>query len=152
MAKDKKKDQKKQEDEALLEMLKRAQADFVNYKARVERERAEMNDFAKIETIKQLLPVYESLDRALDHTTPEMEANDWVCGIKNIKKQFEDKLVDLGIVRMETVGHQFDPHLHEALMSEKVEGKKENEIIEEYEPGYVYKEKVLKHAKVKIAI
>lgn len=137
--------------EALKEMLQRAQADFINYRQRVEKEKAELIDYGKLETTKDLLEVFDNFERARNHFPKELETNEWATGMLAVEKQFVQKLQEMGIKRIATEGEIFDPNLHEAINVEPVKGKKSNEIIEEYEPGYIYKDKVLRYAKVKLA-
>ncbi len=139
------------ENAALKEMLQRAQADFINYRQRVEKEKAELIDYGKLETIKDLLVVFDNFERARNHFPKELEGNEWAQGMLAVEKQFVAKMNEMGISRIPTVGQMFDPNLHEAIHMEPAKGKKSNEIIEEYEPGYIYKDKVLRYAKVKLA-
>ncbi len=139
------------ENQALKEMLQRAQADFINFRQRAEREKSEMVDYGKLETIKELLPVFDNFERARNHFPKELEGNEWAQGMLAVEKQFVAKMEEMGIKRIPTVGNQFDPNLHEAIHMEPAKGKQSNEIIEEYEPGYIYKDKVLRYAKVKLA-
>ncbi|MDO8507834.1 MAG: nucleotide exchange factor GrpE [bacterium] len=139
------------ENNALKEMLQRAQADFINYRQRVEKEKAELIDYGKLETIKDLLEVFDNFERARNHFPKELEGNEWAQGMLAVEKQFVAKMNEMGINRIPTVGQMFDPNLHEAIHMEPAKGKKSNEIIEEYEPGYIYKDKVLRYAKVKLA-
>ncbi len=139
------------ENAALKEMLQRAQADFINYRQRVEKEKAELVAYGKLETIKDLLEVFDNFERARNHFPKELEGNEWAQGMLAVEKQFVAKMNEMGINRIPTVGQMFDPNLHEAIHMEPAKGKKSNEIIEEYEPGYIYKDKVLRYAKVKLA-
>src|SRR3990167_9323990 len=119
------------ENAALKEMLQRAQADFINYRQRVEKEKAELIDYGKLETVKDLLTVFDNLERARNHFPKELEGNEWAQGMLAVEKQFVAKMNEMGIQRIPTGGNQFDPTLHEATHMEPAKGKKSNEIIEE---------------------
>jgi len=144
-------DEKDLEIQSLREMLQRAQADFINYRQRVEKEKSEMIAYGKLETIKDLLEVFDNFERARNHFPKELEGNEWAQGMLAVEKQFVAKMEEMGIKRIPTVGQQFDANLHEAIHMEPAKGKKSNEIIEEYEPGYIYNNKVIRFAKVKLA-
>ena len=135
----------------LKDLLQRTHADFVNFKARTEKEKSEIMDYGMAETIKMLLPILDNLTRAEAYIPADLAKNEWVQGVLSIDKQFQKTLAEMGIEKINTVGEFFDPHLHEAIACEEVKGRKTNEIIEEFEPGYEYKDKVIRYAKVKIA-
>jgi len=97
--------------------------------------------------IKKFLPIIENFDLSLKNTDNHDEL---VKGIELIYGQFLDILKEEGVKKIETVGKLFDPNLHQALMAEESK-EKSNTVIEEFQPGYVIKERVLRHAKVKVS-
>lgn len=124
-----------------LEGWQRAKADYINREREIERQRSEWLEFANVSLILEILPVYEHFCQALEHKDTN---EDFVKGIEQIQKQFEDFLKKLGIERIKTIGEKFNPEVHEVI-EKKGEG---NEIIEEISAGYKMGGKVIKPAKV----
>jgi molecular chaperone GrpE len=136
-----KKRKKKPLDE-LTNLLKRVQADFENYKKRVEKEKQEFVKYASAEFAVKLLPVVDSFEHAMKNCSDS--------GIKMIYSQFLDVLSKQGLKRIDCVGRLFDPYLHEAMMQE-VSDKEADTILEELQAGYMFNDAVIRHAKVKVA-
>src|SRR3990167_5948507 len=109
----------------LTEDLKRVQADFVNYKRRQEEERSGLMDYAKQSVVAQILLVFDNIDRALAHVPKELENNDWAKGVKQVAKQSEEVLRELGVEKIVAAGKLFNPQLHEAVGFEEGEGEQE---------------------------
>lgn len=131
----------------LTALLKKVQADFENYKKRVEKEKTEFTQFASQELIKKLLPLFDSFQLALDTTNnPE----DFKKGIELIYSQFWQILESEGLKPIDALNKPFDPFLHEALMQEKSD-KPENTVLQELQKGYMFKDNVIRPVKVKIA-
>jgi molecular chaperone GrpE len=139
------------ENAELKDLLQRTQAELINYRQRVEREKVELIDFGKLAVIRDLLEVFDNFERARMHLPKDLKDNEWAEGMLSVEKQFAEKLKEMGIERIETKGRKFDPNLHEALMAEEKKGAKEGDITEELESGYKYGDKILRPAKVKIA-
>jgi molecular chaperone GrpE len=100
-----------------------------------------------------LLPVLDNFKRAAQHSpkTDDKNVSNWEIGIQAIARQFEDVLQSFGIIEIETIpGQPFDPRLHEAISHEKSEHKTDT-IAEVIEAGYIFKDKVLRPAKVKVS-
>ena len=136
--------EEKQKAESYLANWQRAQADFINYKRRIEQERAEFSRFANASLILSLLPVLDDLERALDSTPPKAKA-DWVAGIKLIERNFRSTLEVQGLTPIKAMGEPFDPRFHEALRQDK---GKEGIVVEEFQKGYLLHDRVLRPAKV----
>ena len=134
--------------EEYLNGWKRAKADYINLKKETEKHQAEMIQFANASLLAQLIPIYDSFKKAFEHVPKDQEKTTWVSGMQQIYNQMQSFLNGLGIEEIKTVGHIFDPNLHEAVSKKKVKGKKENEIIEEVAPGYKLHGKVLGPARV----
>lgn len=148
-AEDKKEDAAKAEIEALKDKLMRHAAEFDNYKKRTQKEKEEMYKLAVCDTIEKLLPVKDNLERAVSSVA---EADEKVAeGVRMIDKQFLDVLKDIGVEAIESVGCEFDPEKHNAVMHEDSEDAGENVITEEFMKGYLYKDKVIRHSVVKVA-
>ncbi|MBU2560994.1 MAG: nucleotide exchange factor GrpE [Nanoarchaeota archaeon] len=140
-------DNKGSQIEELTNDLKRVQADFENYKKRVERDNSKLCEYSKADIIKKLLSVLDSFEMALKNTDNHEE---FVKGVELIYSQLYTLLNEEGLQHIETVGKRFDPYLHEVLLSEKSD-KEDDMILEELQKGYMLKDKVLRHSKVKVA-
>ncbi|MBN2014070.1 MAG: nucleotide exchange factor GrpE [Candidatus Altiarchaeota archaeon] len=128
------------------EEILRLKAEFENYRKHLDREREAFIKVANEQLIRQLLEVLDNFERAL----PLIKDEKAIEGITMIHKQFKKVLEDAGLRRIESLGRRFDPYYHEVLLQE--ESKEEDDIIvEELQPGYMLKDKVIRHAKVKIA-
>jgi len=124
----------------------RAEADFSNYKKRVEQERNETITFANGDLIRALLPVLDDMERALASLPPKLEPG-WVDGIKLVHRKFRTVLESQGVTEVETIDKPFDTNLHEALA--QVEGA-EGMVVNEIQKGYKLKDKLLRPTLVTI--
>ena len=131
------------------EKYTRLLSEFDNMRARNEKESAEMSDKGAMEALEKILPVIDNLERALD-TIEEDNKTPFQEGIEKIYKQLMDTLEEIGVKPMNAVGTEFDPTFHNAVIHEEDEAQGENLVIEEMQKGYMYKEKVLRHAMVKV--
>jgi molecular chaperone GrpE len=135
---------------ALTEALQRERADAINLRRRYEEQLANARASAKASIIGALLPAIDNFERALKHVPAELEANDYVKGVRGVVKQFERALEELGVLRIDTVGQSFNPELHEAVSMEEGDGTREI-VTEELQPGYRLDNGiVLRHAMVKV--
>jgi molecular chaperone GrpE len=141
-----------QERATLYDQLLRRQAEFENYRRRVDRERSESYTRARAEVLLELLPVIDNFERALASLENSGgDAESLRHGVELIHKQFKDALTKFGLEPVESVGQTFDPHVHEAVTIEPTDKHKENTVIEEFQRGYRLGEKLLRPAKVKVA-
>lgn len=130
--------------------LKRVQADFVNFRRRVDEERKALGDAAKASTIMKLLPMIDDIERAISHVPEELAGNNWANGIVSLGKRLEKAVNELGLTRIEArPGALFDPNLHEAVMLEDGEGDEEV-VSEELRAGYQLGQNVVRHSMVKV--
>lgn len=129
----------------LTETLKRVHAEFENYKKRVEKEKKEFMEYSEACFVAKLLPVIDSIDAAKKQLN-EKELR----GVELIQKQLMDLLQKEGLKEIKAEGERFDPLFHEALMHGKDEEKKEGTVLEELHKGYLFRDRVLRCAKVKI--
>lgn len=127
-------------------ILRRA-AEFENYKRRTENEKEVLLRYAAEPFILRILTIYDDLKRSLSHIDDD-NLDSLRDGFKMIADKFTQILDGQGVKIMDTTGKEFDYEYHEALLQQPSEDVPANMIIEEVEPGYIYKDKVLKHAKV----
>lgn len=136
----------------LTDRLMRTAAEFDNYKKRTAREKDEFYKMAVCETVNYFLPVLDNLERAVLAAENTENADEKLLeGVKMVKKQFEDVLSDIGVTPIEAVGTAFDPEKHNAVMMEENADAEENTVTAELMKGYLYKDKVIRHAMVKVA-
>lgn len=128
-------------------MLRRA-AEFENYKRRTEKEQSALIKYASERFILGVLPVYNDLERSISHLDDENNIDALKEGLKLVFNNFKKILEENEIKKIEAKGSQFDFNLHEALMQQPSEDVPPHTVLEEIEPGYTYKDKVIKHAKV----
>jgi len=129
----------------------RAKAELINYQKRIQRDKENIADLAIIEIARGWLPALDDLDRALNAARNDKHARHLVKGIKLIEAQLYKVLEDKGIKAMQTAGQMFDPAMHEAVAVDTDPNKPDNSIVEEMQKGYIYKDKVVRPAKVKVA-
>ncbi len=128
--------------------LVRKMAEFENYKRRTENDQVNLLTYAAESFIVKILPVYDDLERSLQHIDDEKNIDAVKEGLKMVFNKFGKILDEQGVKKIEAKGKPFDHNFHEALMQQKVEGVEPHTVIEEVEPGYMYKDKVIRHTKV----
>jgi len=137
--------------EDLRQTLLRRQADFDNYRKRVEKERSEDSRRSTARVIEGLIPVVDSFDQALaSHREPEY-AN-YRKGFELIHKQLIDNIAKLGAERIDPVGMTFDPHMHQAMDRTETTEHDDGTILQVFQPGYVFHGRVLRPAMVRVAV
>jgi len=136
------------ERDSLLDRLARAQAEFENARRRASKEQQEFRDYAAVDVIKSLLPVIDSVERAL---RAKSDASEFRGGIELIYKQLQDALAKLGVRPVPAVGEPFDPHFHEAIEMVETADAADHEVLEELQRGYKFKDRLLRPAMVKVA-
>ena len=140
----------------LRDRLARRQADFENYRKRVERERSETYERVVAEIAAKLLPVLDNLKRALD-TEASLESGEsdefrhFLSGVDLIFKQLSGVIEALGVKPVLSVGERFDPHIHEAVVSEPTDEHEPDTVMEEIIRGYRMGDKLIRPALVKVA-
>jgi len=144
------------ERQELQDLAARQQADFDNYRKRVERERSETYNRVVADVVKQLLPVMDNLRRAHEaessvEGTESQEFRNFLHGVELISKQLNGVLESLGIEQVPTVGHRFDPHIHEAIATEQTDEFEPDVVMQEIVRGYRLGDKLLRPAMVKVA-
>ena len=147
----KKKDDHEQKIGELTQDLQRLQADFENYRKRVDSEKEMAKATGKVQAINALLPVIDNIERAISHRPKELEGNTWADGVASLIKNLDKSLESLNLRRIQAAeGTEFNPEHHEAgQYDEHAEG--ENEVIaEELQSGYMLGDDVLRPAVVKV--
>ena len=138
----------KAERNTLLDRLARMQAEFENARRRAAREQQDFRDFAVVDTIKSLLPVIDSFERALQ---AKSESGEFRTGVELIYKQLQDVLAKLGVQPIAAKGQPFDPHVHEAIEMVETPHAPDHEVLDEWQRGYKFKDRLLRPAMVKVA-
>lgn len=135
-----------------LDQWRRAAAEFQNYRKRQERERQDLLRSASGRLVERLLPVLDDLQRAAQHVPAELRDNEWVNGVLLVERKLWNILEAEGLrpIPVEP-GTEFDPTVHDALLSEESEQYESGAVTQELERGYTLNERVLRAAKVKVA-
>jgi len=134
-----------------LDLLQRTQADFINYRHRVEREREEQAKFAKADLVLKLLPILDDFNRAQQAMPPQIAEADWARGIELIKKNLMAALEEEGVSKIEAEGEDFDPREHEALSYEESEKYEEGKVKTVFSDGYRLNGRVIRPAQVAVS-
>ncbi|MFA7255599.1 MAG: nucleotide exchange factor GrpE [Candidatus Omnitrophota bacterium] len=148
--------------EGLRQKFLLAAADYENAKKRNARDKEDFIKFSQERILKDLLPVVDNFERAVSHAnTASANASAYedlrknlttvISGVERVQKQLTDILKMHGLKRIETVGQIFNPHFHEAVAHVPEEGK-EDQIVDELEPGYTLHDRLLRAAKVRVRV
>jgi molecular chaperone GrpE len=135
----------------LRQTLLRRQADFDNYRKRIEKERAEDSKRATARVVEALIPVVDGFEHALAAHKDDEYAG-YRKGFELIYKQLLDNFAKLGVERVEPLGKPFDPHLHQAMDRTETTEHADGTILEVFQPAYVYHGRVLRPAMVRVAV
>ena len=142
----------KEKDEKINELTDRYQrlmAEYDNFKKRTQKEKEAIYADSVKDTVAELLPVIDNLLRAID-SFADKESNE--CkGVAMVLKQTEDIFTKIGVSEIKAVGEEFNPELHNAVMHVEDETVADNTVVEEFQKGYVYKDKVIRYSMVKVA-
>jgi molecular chaperone GrpE len=138
----------KAERDSLLDRLARAQAEFENARRRAGKEQQESRDYAVADAIKSLLPVVDSLERALQVKSDAAELR---SGVELIYKQLQAALAKLSVHPIVSNGEGFDPRYHEAIEMVDTADAPDHHVLEELQRGYKFKDRLLRPAMVKVA-
>ena len=140
----------RREKEALHDRLLRTAAEFDNYRKRIDRERREQADSAVADAIQDLLPVIDNLELALE-APANADSEGYRKGVELIHQQMVDLLRRRGVKPIQSVGTDFDPRFHQAVVHEASDTHREGEVIEELRRGYMLGDRLLRPAMVKVA-
>ena len=146
----------KGERQELVDQMARRQADFDNYRKRLERERTETYGRVAADVASELLPVVDNLRRALEAEASSAageseEFRNFLRGVELIARQLNGVLEQLGVQEVEAVGRPFDPHFHEAVATEHSDEHEPDTVTQEIQRGYRIGERLLRPAMVKVA-
>ncbi len=141
----------KKENENLKEQNLRKLADMENLKKRVAREKSEFYQYALSEFLTELFLILDNFERALG-SKDQGEGGSFREGVEMIYKQYQELLIKYGAKPIETNNKKFDPHLHQAFITEESEDIDEPEVIEELQKGYTLHNRLLRPALVKVAV
>ena len=141
-------DEERKRNEELLTSFRHLQADFENYRKRVDREIRDLEEFSTAGLVKKLIPVLDDLELAVDAAS-KAEDKGLLEGVKMVQKSLGSTLEGEGLQKIQALGKPFDPTAHEAV--EMIQGTKgEDTVIEEMRKGYAFKGKVLRPSWVKV--
>jgi molecular chaperone GrpE len=132
----------------LKDALLRKAAEFENYKRRNENDQINILKYAAESFIRNILPIYDDLERSLSHIEEENNFDSTKKGLLFVFEKFGKILENQSVKKIDAKGKPFDVHLHEALMQQPAEGIAPHTVLDVLEPGYMYKDRVLRHAKV----
>jgi len=141
-------EEKTKELEELKDRYLRVCAEYDNYRKRTAREIKEIREVATEHLIKDLLPVLDNFERALQHVPDPEDA--FASGIRMVFSQLKDTLMARGLLPIESMGQPFDPNVHEALAQIESEHP-EGTVVQEYQKGYLLGKRVLRPAKVVVS-
>ncbi|MCX6552052.1 MAG: nucleotide exchange factor GrpE [Acidobacteria bacterium] len=140
-----------EERDQFYDLLLRKTAEFENYRKRIDRERREQADRVAADVLQDLLPIVDDLELALKADSGGEGAGAYRKGVELIHKQLVELLKKRGVRAIDALGADFDPHVHQAVTTETIEGRRDGEVIEEYRRGYLIGERLLRPAMVKVA-
>lgn len=129
----------------------RKAAEFENFKRRNENEQLNLLKYAAESFILKLLPVIDDFERSLAHIKDAKDNDSIKNGITLVYDKLMKILSDQGVKQIEALGKPFDVHFHEAIMQKKVDNAAPHTVVEEFEKGYVYKDRVIRHSKVAVS-
>jgi molecular chaperone GrpE len=144
-------EEKSKQCEDYFDKLQRTAAEFDNFKKRTVKEKEALYSDATSEVVAAFLPVVDNLERAIEAANKDVNANSLKEGVELVYRQMKDVLQKLNVEVIEAVGNEFDPNLHNAVSHVDDEQYGNNIIIEEFQKGYMLKDKVIRYSMVKVA-
>jgi len=131
--------------------LLRLAADFDNYKKRAAREKEDWAKFANEELIRAILPFIDNLERALNHAQKVTDTGVLIEGVRLTVQQLLQTLNKFGLSSIQSVGKPFDPALHEAMLVVETDKQEPNQVVEEFQKGYLLNDRLLRPATVSVS-
>lgn len=130
----------------------RLQAEFMNYKRRRDDEISKMLKYSEEEIVKEFLPILDNFERAIkmDDDNLDDEVSKFLEGFKMVYTQIKNMLDKFEVKEIESLGKEFDPTYHQAVMKESVPDKESGIVLEVFQKGYMYKDRVIRPAMVKV--
>jgi molecular chaperone GrpE len=145
-------EQKEKEATEARDRYLRTYADFENYRKRMQRDLADFKKYANEQMARELLSVVDHLTLAIKHATEAGETGQgFLQGVELVHKQFRDVLEKFGVTLFPAEGEPFDPQKHDAVTQEPTAEVPENTVVRVLQDGYLYHDKVLRHAKVSVS-
>lgn len=139
------------ERDKLKEQLLRTAADFDNYRKRTKRDLEDARQRGKDDLIRDLLPVFDNLERAAHTSSSARDLTSVVEGVRMVLKLFEDTAERMGLSRIKSVGERFDPAIHEAIQQVETDAQPPGVVVTEVAPGYRFGERLVRPAMVIVA-
>jgi len=134
-----------------FDKLQRIAAEFDNFKKRSVKEKEALYADAVCDVVSAFLPVLDNVERALAAISEDSSAQALKDGVDMVFKQFKDAMKSIGVEEIAALNEQFDPKLHNAVMHVEDEAYGSNTVIEEFQKGYIYKDRVIRYSMVKVA-
>jgi molecular chaperone GrpE len=147
----KKLEEKEKEVKETHDRLLRVAADFENYKKRAAKEREEWTKFATEDLMKSILPFIDNLERAVNHAEKVTETGVMIEGVRLTLQQILQTLNRFGLASFESVGKPFDPARHEAMLVIESDQHAPNQVVEEFQKGYLLNDRLLRPATVSVS-
>jgi len=147
----KKVEEKEKEVKEHHDRLLRVAADLDNYKKRMAREKEEWVKYANEDLIKSILPFVDNLERAVNHSEKTEDIQSLVEGIRLTVQQLLQTLNKFGVSPIESLGKPFDPTMHEAMLVVETDQHEPNQIVEEFQKGYLLNNRLLRAATVSVS-
>jgi len=144
-------EEKDKEAKENYERMLRMAADLDNYKKRASREKEDWTKFANEEFIKAILPFIDNLERAINHSEKTKDLQGFVEGLQLTIQQLLQTLSRFGVSAIESVGKPFDPAFHEAMMVVETADHEPNQVVQEFQKGYLLKDRLLRPASVSVS-
>lgn len=133
------------------DLLLRKTAEFENYRKRIDRERQATSEAAAADLLGELLPLVDDMERAITADGGGEGSEPYRRGVELIHRQLLEVLRKRGVRPIEALGADFDPHYHQAVTHDAVEGRREGEVLEEFRRGYMLGDRLLRPSMVKVA-
>ena len=138
----------KDEDNPYFDQLQRLQAEFANYRRRIDEERKSLFSIAKSELVSKLLPVLDDLERMIQHQNGDCEIN--IQGVRLIYQNLKKALSEEGLEEIPAKDEIFDPEIHEAVGVEETDEDRDGIVVEEWQKGYRFGERMIRPSRVKV--
>jgi molecular chaperone GrpE len=145
------KERENQELKEKNDQLLRHVADIENFKKRLEKERTDLKDFANESLMKDLIPVVDNLELALNHGRQQEAGSALLEGVENVLKGFLQVITKFGVTPIQALGEKFDPAFHNAVMQQEDDSVEDQTVIQELQKGYLLKSRLLRPAMVVVA-
>lgn len=140
-----------EEVKSLKNELLKQHANLENTRKRLEKERILERKYAAMPIAKQILTPLDNLDLALKHVIDNEAVQKFAQGFEMIKTQFTKVLAEQGVSEIEALNEEYDPNFHQAIMTEKIEGVEPNIVTDVLQKGYMFKDRIIRPAMVKIS-